>query len=233
MPTTGQLQLGLTEVYAPGTNTVIGYAFTEQSGKGQLQRWLLFRSPGNALDVRKPSPEALMTAGSLADWRRQVEQRWQQGCIYVWAQADVYSHGETSGSGTSAWTWTQLPPASKMPSPTYPAVDAEHAQLDPDCRAHEVAQGSCRGLVFTRDTGSIKAHSTVEYWLLPDQYEPAGGLKSVTVGAAGGSDVTLSEDPAQALQQFIDLSSGSWRPGCAFVITGCVNYTGQSAPADR
>ncbi|WP_437570128.1 hypothetical protein [Sorangium sp. So ce542] len=241
MPTTGQLQLGLTEVYAPGTNTVIGYAFTEQSGAGQLQRWILFDDPENALEVRKPSAQSPITATTLGEWRDQVgrlvRQRWQPDWRYVWAQADVYSHGGTSGSDAATWTWTQIPPASRMPMPTYPDVDADCAQLDPDCKALEIVQNAIRGLVYTSPAlasarASASSASTVEYWLLLDEYAPAGGLKPTTVGAAGGRHVTLTDDPALALQKFIDLANASWKPGCAFVITGCVNHTGQFAPTN-
>src|SRR5262245_11761971 len=79
MSTTGQIQLGLTEVYAPGTSEVIGYAYTEAKGAGQLQRWLLYRRPGKALAVRRPSPEAHMTARTLDEWRLEVAKHWQPG----------------------------------------------------------------------------------------------------------------------------------------------------------
>jgi len=235
MSMTGQLQLGLTEVYTPGTSKVIGYAYTEASGAGQLQRWLLYRWPGNALEVRQPSPEARLTARTLDEWRSEVAKQWQPGWRYVWAQADVYSHGVTCGDGETRWTWTEIPPASQMPPPTYPDVDAEPAQIDPWCIALDVTQDERRGLVFTT-ADDTRVEATVEYWLLPDHYEPAGGSKSASIGAeaAGSSAVSagVAADPGDSFQRFIDLANQSWKPGCCFVITGCVNYTGESAPAN-
>lgn len=233
MTNMGQLQPGVVQVVKPGTSTVIGYVFTVEDGNGgQLQRWLLHENPSNALEI-KPPP-ATMSCWTLADWQANVKNLWKPGSIYVWAQADVYIHGGTY-NGTS---WNQIPPASALPSATYPDVDGVGLQLEYSCggdplRVHQPS--GCEGLVFT--VGSVSETSSVEYWMLPASYEAAGGTSRsaavVTKGttASAGSCVTSAVSSTSAeLQQFIDQANQRWTPGSRFVITGCVNYHEATAP---
>src|SRR4051812_15583391 len=103
MTITGQLALGAAQIIQQTTGELIGYAYTVANGKGQLQRWLLYKNPHNSFDVR--APPAPMAAWTLSDWRANVVELWRPGSFYVWAQANVYRHGET----VDGQTWTQIP----------------------------------------------------------------------------------------------------------------------------
>ncbi|WP_437667288.1 hypothetical protein [Sorangium sp. So ce1182] len=209
----GQLALGAVQIVNAGSDEVIGYAYTVENGLGQLQRWLLHRDPQNEFVVRPPP--ASMLGWSLADWQAGVKSLWQPGSYYVWAQADLYRHGGTY----NGVTWTRLPAASKLPPPTY--YPSAPRQLDPDGRIIELRQlQRALGLAFA--VRGLADASSIEYWLLPEAYEPAGR----SVSAA----ISVGARQAGSLDAFIDVANQSWAPGCTFAITGCVNHHLQTPP---
>lgn len=213
MTITGQLELGAAQVVQRDTREVIGYVYTVESGKGQLQRWLLHKHPMNAFDVEPPPPE--MKGMSLADWQAGVPNLWKPGSFYVRAQTDMYYHGDGSNG-----TWTQIP--SELPKPTFPQVPGASYQLDYG-RFHvlAVAQEHLRGLAYS--VGSLSDPANAEYWMLPAEYKPAGATASIKVAEGA--------EKANTLAEFVAFANQSFRPGCAFAITGCVNYTGPAVPS--
>ncbi|WP_437586795.1 hypothetical protein [Sorangium sp. So ce1000] len=240
----GLLQPGAVQIVKPKSRKVIGYAFSVETERGQLQRWLLFEHPHNALDI-EPPPEH-MAQWSLSDWQSNVVDLWRPGSFYVWAQADVYRYEDAS----KQQVWAKIPPASRLPAPTYPDVGICDFQLDPTggrlfqvlqqragarvfapnesfeaagVRLNEAMPVEAQGLAFVVN-GLLDPAST-EYWMLPAAYEPAG--KSAAVAVKTGAQT------AKSLQQFIDVANQGWGPGCTFVITGCINYCGDRAPAAR
>jgi hypothetical protein len=215
MITTGQLDLGTAQIVSRATGEIIGYAFTEASTHGQLQRWLLYRDPQNAFDVQPPP--ATMAGWTLSDWQTNVPKLWQTGAFYVWAQADMYQYG---GSYNGV-TWKQIPKASALPTPTYPNVGAGSFQLDPGGKVLYLLQDQLRGLAYT--LGGLRDPSSAEYWMLPAAYKPAG------VGGKAG--INIGAENAGSLQEFVDLANQSFGTDCRFVITGCINYRGERAPA--
>ncbi|WP_437819081.1 hypothetical protein [Sorangium sp. So ce1078] len=215
MITTGQLTMGAVQIVSKDSSEVIGHAYTVANGGGQLQRWLLYRNPQNAFDVRPPPAS---TAGlSLEEWKSKVPGLWRPGSYYVFAQADLYRYGETHDGET----WTRIPPASRLPPPSY--YPAGPRQLDPDGRILDVLQGNFRGLAFS--VLGLSNPNSVEYWMLPSAYVPAGG--GATARVATGARA------ASSLQAFVDTANQSWAPGCTFAITGCVNYRGDKPPVQR
>jgi len=219
----GQLQPGVVEIVKPGTTDVIGYAFTMEDGNGgQLQRWILYEDPQNALEIR-PAPGK--EDWDLDKWKANVngslKQGWNTGSIYVWAQAKVYVHGGTY----NGVTWGKaIPSASSLPQATYPPEGAEHMQLDFRTQAIKIQQVGNTGIAFT--VGSLSENTSVEYWALSPSYVAAGG--SSTSGAV--TSIATGTDPAESLQDFINLANKTWTPGSRFVITGCVNYRGADVP---
>lgn len=215
MTTTGQLDLGVAEVTRQGTGEVIGYVYTVESGKGQLQRWLLLQNPGNSFEMRPP-PES-MKGMSLSDWQAEVASRWTSGATYVRAQADVYRHGDGTNS-----TWTKIPLEGDLPLPTYPPTAGAPFQLD-YTRTHalDIVQGVYRGLAYS--INGVKDLGNAEYWSLPAGFHPAG-MSAV-------ASVSPSSVSATSLQQFLNEANKSFGPGSAFVIIGCVNYKGAAPPA--
>jgi hypothetical protein len=214
MTMTGPLQLGAVQVVSP-TGEVIGFAFTTASGKGQMQRWLLYKDPGNALEVRPPPADK--AGWTLADWQANVPSLWKPNSYYVWAQADVYEYGVTYGNHR----WTTIP--SNLPQATYPKVPGlePHAQLDPDpWKLIFVKQLMVQGLVFT--DGGMRHPSNVEYWMLPSGYKGAG---------ATAASVATSTEDVRSLEGFVGAANQSWGAGCSFVVIGCINYTGEIAHA--
>jgi hypothetical protein len=212
---TGLLQLGAVQVFSRGTEEVIGYAYTVESGAGQLQRWLLYRNPHNAFEI-KPPP-ASMAGWTLSDWQAEVPRLWRPGSFYVWAQADIYQHGGTYGE----LTWTRIPPDSKLPLPSYPPVTKGPFQLDPTgFRVLEVRQESSIGLAYS--IGGLEDDLSAEYWMLPAGFQPAG--------AGREAEIALGAEEARSLDGFIDAANQRWSAGCLFVITGCVNRRGETAP---
>jgi hypothetical protein len=216
MTTTGLLDLGVAEVADRRTGELLGYVFTEASGKGQLQRWLLFRHPQNEFEVRLPPASANMTNWSLAEWQARVPSLWQPNGYYVWAQADVYRHGETY----DGVTWTEVPKAASLPSPTFPERPGSKYQLDYlEGKLIDVRQGDWLGRAYV--VRGLTVESGIEYWSLPAQYQAAGSARtSVAVGAG----------EATSLDAFVDITNRTWAAGCTFLITGCLNYHGTAAP---
>jgi hypothetical protein len=215
MTTTGQLDLGVAQVTRRGTGEEIGYVYTVEHGNGQLQRWLLLQDPQSSFDVR-PAP-ATMKGMSLSDWQAEVAKYWKTGAVYVRAQADVYRYGE----GTDG-AWTEIPPADDLPLPTFPQMPGASFQLDyTRYSALNVIQGSSYGLAYS--INGVSDNSNAEYWMLPAGFQPAGegAVAAVVPGSV----------PASSLQQFVDEANKTFGPGCLFVITGCVNYKGATAPA--
>ncbi|MDC0746718.1 hypothetical protein [Polyangium mundeleinium] len=209
MTTTGLLDLGAAEVVDRTTGELLGYVFTLASGKGQLQRWLLFRDPRNELEIRPPP--ASMASFTLADWQAQVPSLWRPNGYYVWAQADVYPHGET---------WTQIPPASALPEPSFPERPGSNYQLDyTGGKVIDVLQEDWRGSAYV--VRGLSQTSSIEYWSLPARYRPAGSTRAV---------VSVGTEEATSLDAFVRLANTSWGPGCKFVITGCLNHHGTAAP---
>lgn len=214
MTTTGLLDLGVAEIVDRGTQELLGYVFTVANGAGQLQRWLLFRNPQNELAIRPPP--ASMAGYSLADWQANVPALWRPESYYVWAQADVYEHGKTY-NGT---TWTQIPPSTRLPEPSFPERPGSNFQLDFTGLVADVLQDDSRGLAYVvRGLGS---ESSIEYWSLPARYQPAGRARAAAIA------VGVRE--AISLDAFTTLCNETWSPGCTFVITGCLNYHGSAAP---
>ncbi|WP_437657785.1 hypothetical protein [Sorangium sp. So ce1182] len=216
MITTGHLESGAVTVVARGTGESLGFAYTVSGQGGQQQRWLLYRDPQNAFDI-KPPP-ATMASWSLADWQEKVPTLWRPGSLYVWALADVYRHGEVRGGVE----WTKIPPALKLPKPRFFGGMGDEFQLDPGGgRAIDVLQGGIRGLAYS--LGGVLDEASVEYWALPADFCAAG--KNALLGIALGSA------EAKSLPQFVDVANRAWGPGSALVITGCTNYRGDRAPA--
>lgn len=212
MAMTGPLQLGAVQVVSPMTGEVIGYAFTTASERGQMQRWLLHKDPGNALDIRPPP--ASMAGWTLADWKANVPKLWKADSYYVWAQADVYEYGVTY----AGVRWTTIP--TKLPQASFPP-DYPHVQLDPEpWKLIFVKQLHVQGLVFTH--GGLRDASNIEYWMLPSSFQPAGAV---------AASVATSTEDVRSLEGFVGVANQSWSAGCSFVIIGCVNYKGANAPA--
>jgi hypothetical protein len=242
MTMTGQLELGVVQVNSSTSGALIGYAFTEALERGQLQRWILYTDPANAFEIG-PAP-ASMAGWTLADWQKNLASLWKPGSVYVWAQADVYEHGGVYGGVT----WTKIPDADSLPHARFPAVPGEDFQLDPPTRqtvlelASAGAQptGIALAAATAQPTGLAPASATAqptglaytvdgvhdarnrEYWMLPSGAQPAGGSRRAAVreGAAR----------APTLQSFVDLANQRWAPGSVFVIIGCGNYRGATAP---
>ena len=214
MMITGPLDLGAAQILGRNTGEILGYAYTVANGNGQLQRWLLYQHPHNSFDIAPPPQD--MAGWTLADWQAHVAGLWRPGSYYVRAQADVYRHGETY----QGQVWTQIPPADRLPDPTFPE-GGDAYQLDPDIWAMECLQAQSKGLAFAN--GSLQDSSNVEYWMLPSQFQPAG--KGATAAVSPGSLA------ARSLQEFVDTANRSFGPGCLFVIIGCVNYNGSHVPA--
>jgi hypothetical protein len=213
MKMTGQLQLGAVEVVSLGTDELLGYAYTVESEGGQTQRWLLYRHPENALELRPP-PEA-MVRWTLGDWQSNVSGLWKPNSFYVWAQSTIHPYEIETGV-----VWTKIPPARALPPVRYPDVDGADLQIDPMARkVLHLIQERSRGLVFT--VGGLLDASNAEYWMLPAGYQPAGSC---------ASKVAVGTEDAESLQDFVDVANGSWGPGCMLVITGCINYRGEIAP---
>lgn len=222
MATVGHLDLGAAKVVDESDNH-IGYAYTVATPTGQLQRWLLYRNPNNSFKVQPP-PEG-MAGWSLSDWQANVPSLWKEGlerlnekqAFYVRAKADVYRYGESYGGVL----WTRIPQASKLPLPSYPEGSDAPYQLDPLGKAIDVMQNAVRGHAYTRN--GLSDDASVEYWVLPTSYQPAGARSAV--GISPGSKA------ASSLDHFIDIANESFLPGSAFVITGCVNFFGATPPA--
>jgi len=215
MTTTGQLDLGAAQVVDRSTGELIGYVFTVPNGNGQLQRWLLHRAPRNEFEVRPPP--ASMANWSLADWQANVPTMWKENGYYVWAQADVYRHGNAY-DGT---VWNRVPSASSLPAPSFPERPGSDYQLDyREGKIIDVLQGDWRGRVYVvRD---LDQASSIEYWFVPAQYKPAG--------KANAAALTVGAENAPTLDAFVDLVNQSWGAGGTFVITGCLNYHGSASP---
>lgn len=210
----GQLEMGAVKIVDPSSREVIGYAYTVESGLGQLQRWLLYRKPQNEFVVRPPP--ASMAGWSLTDWREGVKDLWRPGSSYVWAQTDLYRYGGTY----KGVAWTRLPVASKLPPPTF--YPSPPRQLDPGGKIIEVRQQQqVLGLAFS--VRGLADDSNVEYWLLPEAYQPAGRAETATI--------SVGARQATSLAAFVDVANQSWAPGCTFAITGCVNHHQQTPPA--
>ena len=214
MNTNGLLGLGVSEVVAPSTDKLIGYAFAEPNGKGILERWLLFTNPRNDFEVRRASQP--VASWSLEDWQEKISQLWQPGAYYVWAQADVYRYGETY----NGVTWTEIPPSKGLPPPSFPNRSGASFQLDwNECSFPCVRQGDLCGYGYVID--GLTKGSSVEYWLLPADYVPAAAPTSIA------PSLTCL---AGSLDEFVQLTNKSWQPGATFCITGCINYKGNAPP---
>lgn len=217
MTMTGPLRAGAVQVFSASTGELLGYAFTVDSGRGQTQRWLLFKDPQNALDIRPPT-EA-MARWTLAEWQSNVARLWRPNSFYVRAQADLYQYGGTYGGVT----WTTIPRELPLKG-THPTALGKGAifQLDPTpWKALELHQGDLRGPVFT--VGGMKDASNVEYWMLPANFQPAGG--------ASATKVVMGSEDVRSLDGFVDMANQGWAPGSSFAVIGCLNYTGSAAPA--
>jgi len=214
MTTTGLLDLGAAEIVDRRTGELLGYVFTVPNGGGQLQRWLLFRNPGNELAIRPPP--ASMASLTLADWQANVPDLWRPNGFYVWAQADVYQHGGTY----HGVTWTEIPAASQLPVPSFAERHASSFQLDWTGKALNVVQGDGRGQAYV--VRGLTAESSIEYWSLSARYQPAGKTQSV--------DVSVGIGEVSSLDAFVALCNTTWAPGSTFVITGCLNYHGSASP---
>ncbi len=214
----GLLALGLVEVVVPRTNENLGYVFTEQSGRGQLQRWLLYQAPNNHFELRPPPPE--IANWSLSDWTSGVFRLWRPNSYYIRAQTDVYEYGRTY-NGVS---WSQIP--RDLPNASYPSGDPNF-QLDPVGWNITVTQWTTNlwGLAYTvsgmseaREAGRSRSR---EYWVLPAAFQPAGTQR--TVISVGSTEVPDEE-------RFLSLARGMWAPGATFAITGCHTHFGESLP---
>lgn len=214
MTITGLLTLGAAEVVDSKTQELLGYVFTVAQGKGQLQRWLLFRNPKNQFEIRPPSES--MAQWSLDDWQKHVVDSWKPNAYYVWAQADVYEYGKTYGD----LTWNHIPQADRLPEPSFPDRPGSNFQLDYlDGRLLDVLQEDHRGRAYV--VRGISHESSIEYWALPARYQPAGMARA---------EVTVGNETAASLDGFVEQCQSSWGPGSTFVITGCLNYHGAQAP---
>jgi len=219
---TGQLSNGLVEVTGPGGTEILGYAYTVPEGRGQLQRWLLFRDPVNQFELRAPPVE--MARWSLEEWQSHVASMWRPGSFYVWAQTDIYEYDRIYLERR----WDQIPLT--LPPPTYPTQGSSF-QLDPTgYHVINVNQWSTNlwGIAYTVQglcdaTATGKAWNA-EYWLLPSGFEPAGGTNRTSISVG-----TL---PADSLERFVMQANTLWAPGAVFAITGCKSHFGQVAPAE-
>lgn len=217
----GQLALGAVEIVGLGTEEgVLGYAFTVESGAGQLQRWLLWSRPRNAFRVRAV-PES-MAGWTLEDWQERAPALWREGSYYVWALTTMYFYGKTYGTGTSERAWTSIPGTlDGLPVPTYPPFSGNY-QLDPD-GGHALSlrtSSAAPGWVYA--VGGLTDKTSAEYWLLTDGHVPAGTSSTLEVSA--------STREVGDLDGFVALANQTWGEGCALAITGCVNYRGDRAP---
>lgn len=214
MTTTGLLALGAADVIDPNTRELLGHVYTIAHGRGQLQRWLLFANPKNELEIGPPSEK--MATWTLEDWQAQVENLWRPNAYYVLAQADVYEYGRTY-DGT---TWRQIPAAKDLPEPSFPERMGSNFQLDyMEGRLIEILQNEERGKAYV--VRGLAQESSIEYWLLPARYEPAGRARMA---------MTLGRTTASNLSAFVDSCQPSWQPGATLLITGCLNYSGEAAP---
>lgn len=215
---TGLLALGVAQVKSRRTQEVIGYVYTESNDVGQLQRWLLYRNPENDFELGPPPDH--MVGWTLREWQANVPSLWRGRSYYVWAQNKLYLYGGTY----DGITWTRIPPASRLPKPTYPEVGDGPLQLDPTggklLDVVDPARGA-HGIAFC--VGGLAQESSDEYWMLPAQFQPAG--KSARVA------ISVGQQDAKDLEQFVQVANRSWGPGGAFVITGCINHEGTAAPA--
>lgn len=219
---TGQLATGLVEVTDPSGTEVLGYAYSVPEGRGQLQRWLLFRDPVNRFDLRAPPAE--LGSWSLEDWQSRAPALWRPGSFYVWAQTDIYEYGQTYGERR----WDQIP--TPLPPPTYPPQGSSF-QLDPTgWTVINVNQWSTSlwGIAYTvqglRDATATGKARNAEYWLLPRGFEPAGGANRTSISVG-----TLAAD---SLERFTAQANGLWAPGAVLAITGCKSHYGDVAPAE-
>ncbi len=214
MTTTGLLAPGAAEVVDPDTRELLGYVYTIEHGRGQLQRWLLFRHPKNELQIRPPPED--MARWSLDDWQDKVAELWRPDGYYVWARADVYAFGETY----NGITWDKLPAENDLPPPTAPEQMGNNFQLDyNEGWLIDISQLYREGKAYV--VRGLSSSSSIEYWLLPPDYVPAGKTRlTVQVGL----------ERVASLADFITLCQPSWTPGSTLIITGCVNYTGKAPP---
>ncbi len=214
MTITGLLALGAAEIVDHATQELLGYVFTQAHGQGQLQRWLLLRNPHNEFEIRSPSKE--MAGWSLDDWQDHVAKSWRPNAFYVWAQADVYTHGDTYGETT----WKQIPSADDLPKPSFPDRPGSNFQLDYlDGKVIRVVQDDWMGRAYV--VRGLSQESSIEYWVLPARYVPAGEART---------RVSTGSEQARSLSEFVEMNQSSWTPGATLIITGCLNYTGEAAP---
>lgn len=214
MTISGLLMLGAAEVFDSNTHELVGYVFTVAHGQGQLQRWLLFQNPQNHFEVRPPSET--MAHWTLEDWKRHVAELWRPNGYYVWAQADVYEYGKTY----NGVPWTHVPSADDLPKPTFLDIPGTNFQLDYlDGRLVDVRQQDARGHAYV--VRGLKEESSIEYWLLPAQYQPAGNVRT---------EIAVGNVEVASLESFVAHCQPSWSPGTKFVITGCLNYHNVDAP---
>ncbi|WP_437504205.1 hypothetical protein [Sorangium sp. So ce1099] len=218
------LPAGVVDIIDPSTAKVIGSAYTETTSTGQLQRWLLHRSPQNNFQVQlRPGGNALHT---LACWRSYVAapNNWSQGSIYVWAKADVYEYGGTY----NGQKWNKIPPAPALPLPTYFDQNAASAQLDQiwskyiDLRQVDVNKQILRGLGFVQ--GALTDATSVEYWFLPAGYQSTSGFRAIQ-----GKKGPMS--PIRSLDGFVAAANNLWCAGSQLLIVGCLNHHGSTPPA--
>lgn len=231
----GPSRTGLTGPLAHGAveltdgSEVVGHAFTEPSGGGQLQRWLLYRWLGNRFTI---GASARGAAWDLAEWQRLVgitgpEGLWRRDSYYIWAQTDVYDHGAEYPTQYGPMRWDTLP--GNAPEPTYPR-DARFnppKQLD---GGGKITQGPAyEGFVYAVDGGRLKSGGPMtrskEYWLLPEGYRPAGSASAPPTAIAPDGRY---EHTAHFLE--VMRGEGRWQAGGVFITTGCVNYTGHGPP---
>jgi hypothetical protein len=206
--------LGAAEVVDPKTQELLGYVFTIAHGLGQLQRWLLFRNPKNQFAIRPPS-EA-MTRWSLEDWQKHVADLWRPNAFYIWAQADVYEYGGTYDNVV----WTRIPTADNLPKPSFPDRPGSSYQLDYlDGTLVDVHQEDRSGCAYV--VRGIEDESSIEYWLLPTRYQPAGSTRT---------EIAMGRTAVASLEGFVTHCQASWSRGTTFVITGCLNHHGAAAP---
>jgi hypothetical protein len=214
MTTTGLLALGAAEVIDRRTQNRLGYVYTTANDQGQLQRWLLFRHPHNELEIRSPPED--MARWTLDDWQAHVEELWQPNGYYVWAQANAYEYDGTY----DGVTWKQLPDAEALPQAAFPERPGSNYQIDYlEGKVIDVVQDASRGRAYV--VRGLSSTSSIEYWLLPAHYEPAGRART---------EVLLGRESAANLTDFVELCRPSWEPGSTLIVTGCLNYTAEAPP---
>lgn len=214
MTTSGLLALGAAEIVDRKTQELLGYVYSVAHGQGQLQRWLLFQNPKNEFEIRTPSET--MARWTLEEWQKHVPELWRANAYYVWAQADVYEYGGTY----AGLTWKQIPTAGNLPEASFPDLPGADFQLDyMDGRLIELLQGDDRGFAYV--VRGLSDESSIEYWLLPARFEPAGKARTA---------VSMGNDNAGSLDGFVERCQSSWSSEATFIITGCLNYTGKAAP---